>query len=389
MEGTDREEETKEIDMKKKGRPELLAMYLPQFHETPENNLFWGEGFTDWCSVRQAESYFKGHEQPKVPLNGEYYDLSRPECIKKQAALARKYGIDGFCMYHYWFENEKKMLYKPAEILLDNQDIDIDFCFMWDNSSWIRSWSKYDGNAWAPTFEKNSNNQKGYLLKVDYGSEQQWKNHFDYLLPFFKDQRYVKIDNRPVFGFFTTKNAGILQEMGNYWDKLAIENGFQGMYLISRSDPFIPKRIFKTEFVYQPITSAWQRHDAIMKRIQRYVGTDKKQCTPKCYDYEKVWKKIILEARLNAGRHLLFCGFVNYDDTPRRGCQGKVIVGGTPERFERNFSKLYKLSKKHQKDILFLMAWNEWGEGSYLEPDQKDGYKYLEKILETVDNEQG
>lgn len=381
MEGSHRKEKTKGNEkMKQFTKPRVLAMYLPQFHETPENNQFWGKGFTDWNSVRQAESYFEGHEQPKVPLNENYYDLSDSLVIKQQANLARSYGIDGFCIYHYWFENDKKVLYKPIEILLQNKEIDINFCLMWDNTSWIRSWSKYDGNSWAPAFEKNINEESEYLLKVDYGDEKQWKKHFDYLLPFFKDDRYVKIDNKPFFGFFVTKNGNILKEMGACWEKWAIENGFSGMYLVSRRDPFIKKDIFQTEFIYQPTASAWQRQDAIFKRLGKIFHTRKEKCLPTCYDYDKVWKRILFESRINAKQNVLLCGFVNYDDSPRRGKRGKVITGGTPEKFGRYFGKIYRLSCKHQKDILFLTAWNEWGEGAYLEPDQKNKFAYLREI---------
>jgi len=364
----------------------IFAFYLPQFHETPENNEFWGEGFTDWHSVKNAESYFVGHNQPKVPLNENYYDLSKVESLRFQAELAKKSGISGFCMYHYWFENDKKVLYKPAELLLENKDIDIEFCFMWDNTSWIRSWSKCAGNAWAPTFEKKSEYQKEYLLKLDYGNEEQWKTHFEYLLPFFKDSRYVKIDNKPIFGFFSTMDGKTLKKMGACWEKCAVECGFDGMYLISRRDPFIKKDIFQTEFIYQPATSAWLRVDAIKRRISKYFLVQRENHTPKCYNYDRVWKRILVESGIKARQQVLLCGFVNYDDTPRRGKKGKVITGGTPEKFEKYFTKLYRLSNRFHKKILFLMAWNEWGEGSYLEPDTMDGYEYLMKIKKIIGN---
>lgn len=370
--------------MKQFSKPKVLAMYLPQFHETPENNQFWGKGFTDWHSVKHAESYFEGHVQPKVPLDENYYDLSDPSVIKQQAILARNYGIDGFCIYHYWFENDKKVLYKPAEILLANPEIDINYCFMWDNNSWIRSWSKIDGNAWAPAYEKPAKEENDYLLKVEYGSCSQWKKHFEYLLPFFMDCRYIKIDNKPVFGFFSTKNGNELRQMGEYWDKLAIENGFCGMYLISRNDPFIQKNIFKTEFIYQPAASTWQRRDAIVRHLKKYFPLKKKAKKPICYDYDKVWKRILLESKMKARKEIVLCGFVNYDDTPRRGVKGKIIVGGNPEKFGKYFKKLYELSCDYQKDILFLMAWNEWGEGAYMEPDQKSKFLYLQEIDKIV-----
>lgn len=152
------------------------------------------------------------------------------------------------------------------------------------------------------------------------------------------------------------------------------------MYLISRNDPFIQKNIFKTEFIYQPAASAWQRRDAIVRRLKKYIPAKKRVQKPTCYDYDKVWKRILWESKTKARKNVLLCGFVNYDDTPRRGANGKVIVGGNPDKFGKYFKKLYELSCKYQKDILFLMAWNEWGEGAYLEPDQKNKLSYLQEM---------
>ena len=131
-------------------KPEIFAAYLPQYHETEENNMFWGKGFTDWVGVKAAKPQFDGHIQPRVPLNNNYYDLSDYKVIHAQAQLAKKYGIDGFNIYHYWFDKSHPVLFKPAQNILEHKDIDIKFFFTWDNHSWIRSWSNIRGNAWAP-----------------------------------------------------------------------------------------------------------------------------------------------------------------------------------------------------------------------------------------------
>lgn len=366
-------------------KPKILAMYLPQFHETPENNQFWGEGFTDWVSVKNAEKAFEAHEQPKVPLNKNYYDLTNCNTLKWQASLARKYNLDGFCIYHYWFKNNKKVLYKPAEILLSNKDIDINFCFSWDNTSWIRTWSKLEGNAWAPLYEVDKFNKNKYLLELDYGDIPEWQKHFEYLLPFFKDKRYVKIDGKPVFSFFSTNNKTILTKMGEYWDKLAINNGFPGLFLISRCDPIIRKKLFDSEFIYQPITTGWQRKTVIQKKINNLFKTKTKCKGPILYNYDKIWKKILLESKLRAKHKIILGGFVNYDDTPRRGNNGCLILDGTPEKFKTYFNELYKICLNYNKEIVFLTAWNEWGEGAYLEPDEKNGYKYLQAVKAVVE----
>ena len=177
-------------------KTKLIAMYLPQYHQIQENDEFWGEGFTDWITVRNAKPLFEGHDQPKVPLNNNYYDLSFRENVEWQAKLAKQYGIYGFGIYHYWFNNEKNLLTKPAQIIQENKDIDIKYFYAWDNISWKRSWSnvKESGNAWAPAIEKQKGINSGPCILIPYliGGEADWKNHYNYLKPYFKDSRYIK-----------------------------------------------------------------------------------------------------------------------------------------------------------------------------------------------------
>lgn len=370
---------------KERFKPLLLTMYLPQFHEIPENNEFWGKGFTDWESVKKAEKLYEGHVQPKIPYDDNYYDLSNASSLYWQVSLAKKYGIDGFCVYHYWFENNKKVLYKPSELLLEKKDIDIKFCFMWDNSSWIRSWSKLMGNDWAPSFDKKNPNEKDYLLRVDYGNEEEWKIHFDYLCEFFKDERYVKINGCPVFGFFSNYDKDKLTEMSNYWEQLAIDAGFKGIFFVGRHDLFIDKKIFKRDFIYEPIQSTWARRDELERRVKKIIRCEKGREVPRVYNYKWAWFKIICESMLCA-RKTYLCGFVNYDDTPRRGNKATIIKGGTPELFGYFFNILYRISVKRNKEFIFLMAWNEWGEGSYLEPDSDTRERYLDALYKVVNN---
>ena len=234
----------------------IFAMYLPQYHETEVNDKFWGKGFTDWVSVKSSIPQFRGHEQPRKPLNDNYYDLSKYENIKWQADLAKEYSIDGFGIYHYWFNSEEKTLTKPAEIILGNSDIDIPFFFAWDNASWKRTWSKIQGNDWAPNEDVNKN-QHGPEILIQYriGTKSDWKKHFDYLLPFFKDPRYVRHDNKVLFLIYNYSQN--IQKMVYYWDELAKENGFSGMECVFSYNPFhgIPKNEYK--FKYEPLFSGW------------------------------------------------------------------------------------------------------------------------------------
>ena len=178
----------------------IIAWYLPQYHSIPENDEFWGKGFTDWTTVKRAIPLYKNHHQPRIPLYDNYYDLSIKTNIEWQAKLAKKYGVYGFGIYHYWFNNDKNILTKPANIIHDDKNIDINYLFAWDNASWVRSWSAVAGNAWAPIADRNQSKYKDRDILIPYilGKERDWKNHYSHLLQHFKDDRYIKDDNKPV-----------------------------------------------------------------------------------------------------------------------------------------------------------------------------------------------
>ena len=267
--------------MDKNNIPKILAVYLPQFHETPDNNLWWGEGFTDWQSVKTAEPLFTMHNQPRVPLESQYYDLSQKETMMNQAQLAKKYGIDGFCFYHYYFENGKRELEKPAENLLKWKDIDMPFCFNWASESWIRSWSKICGNVWAEKYEKEDN-LGSVLAKQNYGTEREWVNHFNYLLPFFQDSRYIRIDNRPVFIFYSPDDIAVLHEMIACWRELAEKAGLKGLYLIG-AHMNAADRSLDAAIVYEP-------RNAINKL--NLQGKVKLNNNVRCFEYESLWDDI-------------------------------------------------------------------------------------------------
>jgi hypothetical protein len=187
-------------------KPKVFCMYLPQYHEIPENNSFWGQGFTDWIAVKKALPLFEGHQQPKLPLYNNYYDLEDISSIKWQVELATKSGVDGFVIYHYWFSKEKNVLQKPAENILHNKDIKISFFFAWDNASWKRTWSACYGNDWSPVFDNldsKENSDNGILLELKYGEESDWEIHFNYLLQFFSDDI---IKNTLSASFFNMNN---------------------------------------------------------------------------------------------------------------------------------------------------------------------------------------
>lgn len=361
--------------------PKILAMYLPQYHLIPENDLFWGKGFTDWTTVRNAKPFFDGHQQPKVPLNDNYYDLSEKENIAWQARLAKEYGIDGFGIYHYWFNSQKNLLTRPAEIIHENKDIDINFFFAWDNISWRRTWSNVSGNDWAPNRDAASENKgNGILLEYILGNETDWKLHFDYLLPYFKDNRYIKQDGKPVMIIFHY-SAGI-QAMCDYWDYLAREHGFAGINIIFRHS--ITYKLPKGEqyFFYEPSASSWDR--LFYKVYRRLLRQTDINIGPHSFDYDKVWRKLLNTMKQHTEKELWLCGFVNYDDTPRRGKKGTVFKNASAEKFSAYLTQLLKIAQQQQKPYVLLVAWNEWSEGTYMEPDIENKYKYLEALRDAL-----
>ena len=355
----------------------IIAAYLPQYHVVEENSRWWGEGYTDWVAVKKAKKQFTGHNQPRIPLDENYYSLDDYLSIKWQADMAKKYGIYGFGIYHYWFSTEQKLLTKPAELLLAHDEIDINYCFIWDNHSWVNKTWKNIGftNQWAPQFE-GENSKDGILAELKYGTKNDWKIHYEYLKGFFIDNRYIKIDNKPVFGIFAPNNDNeTLHKMCSFIDECAVKDGFNGVYFISAAT-FSRKKIQYT-FRYEPFNIC-SPIDYIGKKIK-----NKKNL--KVYDYDKVWKKILFNARFIKEKDVMYGGFVRYDDTPRRGNNANVIIGDTPEKFYKYMKKLIYLSNTQKKPFIYLTAWNEWGEGAYLEPDSETGYLYLEALKRAID----
>ncbi len=362
-------------------RTKIFAAYLPQFHEIPENNKFWGDGYTDWIATKNAKPQFEGHIQPRIPINENYYDLSIPSNIKWQAELAKKYGIDGFNIYHYWFENGKCVLQKPAELILQDRSIDIRYFFSWDNTSWRNgSWTSIYGQQ-----KKNAKND--ILLNVDYGTEKDWKQHFDYLLPFFCDERYLRIDEKPVFALMGTTEEKILKKMSLKWNEWAHMNGLKGVFMITGARITMNHVVLDGLFEYQPRLAAWGKREAIEKIAAKYwniPGSIKNYY----YDYERTWRKIIRDARNRKNKNIYFGGVVKFDDTPRRGNRARILTNPSPEVFEKYLKTLYHLCNEQEKEILLLTAWNELGEGATLEPDIVDGYSYLEAVKRVVEEEE-
>lgn len=347
----------------------ILAMYLPQFYRVKENDEWWGEGYTDWVSTKRAVPYFEDHNEPRIPQDGNYYDLLSKKTMEWQANLMHQYGIDGMCIYHYWFKDGRKILEKPAENLLLWEDINMPYCFCWANETWARSWANIPGaNCWYDNGTGGMKEGQAILLEQKYGYYNDWKKHFEYLLPFFKDKRYLRLNDKPIFVFYKPEEISSLAQMLAYWKKLAENHGLKGIYTIGAN---LNNGIIcglDAELYHQP------RHSIqfLRKHKIRDVNT---------VDYDKIWEYILSE-QSTVSQNVIFGGFVDYDDTPRRGKNGLSVLGVSPKKFQKYLSKLIAKNARNGNDFVFINAWNEWGEGMYLEPDQKNHEAFLKAVKE-------
>ncbi len=353
----------------------ILAFYLPQFHEIPENNKWWGKGFTDWVNVKKAKPLFKGHYQPRKPLNNNYYDLSDVNVMKWQANLAKEYGIYGFCYYHYWF-NGKLLLEKPLENMLKDKEVNIPFCLAWGNESWTRTWDGLGNNV---------------LIHQSYGGKKEWAEHFEYLIKFFLDERYIKINNKPMFLIYRTEHIPNIDEMIDFWNELSTKYGFNGIYLVEMLTGF-QKTVFAknssavVEFEPNYTLGLYSKFNKYKPKYTFYYLYNeylriKLKSPVKIVSYDIVWKMILNRKNKKFRDRKTFLGaYIGWDNTPRKEYRGSVHINSTPENFGKYFSKLLKKADKLNSEFIFINAWNEWAEGTYLEPDEKYGYKFLEEI---------
>lgn len=361
----------------------IIAFFLPQFHDVPENNEWWGEGFTEWTNVKRAKSYFKGHMQPRVPLNNNYYDLLEKDTMVWQTSLIEDAGIEGLCYYHYWFKG-KKILEKPAENLLHWKDINQKFCFSWANESWKRTWDKNEGNDWNELIDrenKNSFKNRGMLLEQDYGDEKDWIEHFNYLLQFFKDERYIKHNGHPIFIIYKPSKIECLDAMLCCWEEQAIKAGINTLYIIATNEKADLSTYINASLCYEP--SYTFNNDMPLKYYIRdkLVSVLKKNSIPflRKYNYELFLKKILQRGKSDNVYRGIFVGF---DDTPRRGLNGVVFKKVSPEGFRNAFSHL--LRNEEKSDFVFITAWNEWAEGAYLEPDNVYKKEWINVISQVI-----
>lgn len=354
----------------------VIAMYLPQYHRIKENDEWWGEGYTEWTAVRRAKPCYDGHLQPNVPLNNNYYDLALEDAStwKQQADLAQRYGIYGFCVYHYWFETGVQLMERPMEILLNHPEVDIHYCYCWANENWTRRW---DGK------------EKNILREQKYGEKEEWINHFNYLLKFFNDPRYIKIDNKPILNIYHSAAIPCLNEMKHVWNDLAKNSGFDGIYIVSgntfftldeRSDVIDAYYNFEPFYTFRYKSTFFNKaHYKISSTARHLVNVFRKdKILEKRVSSWNFIKFMNRNSRIEEGKTIFPGACPRWDNTPRRGYKGIEYVGLNLDNFKRQLHN----AKIRYKGALFIYinAWNEWGESAYLEPDERMKFLYLKAV---------
>lgn len=355
-------------------KPRLIAFYLPQFYPTPENDEWWGKGFTEWTNVGRAKPLFKGHYQPRVPADLGYYDLRIPEIREEQAKMARKAGIEGFCYWHYWFGNGKRLLSRVFKEVVDSGKPDFPFCLCWANHSWL-------AKTWDP------NKPPRMLMEQTYPGVDDYVAHFYEMLPAFKDNRYIKVNGKLLFGLFAPLDMPEIQLFKDTWNDLARKNGLAGFKFFGYMPN--PKNATKvltnfdyvtTDYYAEAITSK----DVFIKRGLKWINTHILN-----RPYVGIYSDYVAYTirQMSDCTQELPCLLPNYDHTPRSGNRGLLLHKSTPKLFAELLSKCLDVRKNipDEENIIFIKAWNEWGEGNYLEPDLKYGKGYLEAIREVLD----
>ncbi len=344
-----------DIDYPTDVRP--IAFYLPQYHPVPENDEWWGEGFTEWENVARARPLFPGHYQPHLPADLGFYDLRIPEVREKQAAMAKAFGIHGFCYYYYWF-NGRRVLERPLQELLESGRPDFPFCICWANENWTRVW---DGQ------EKHVLLGQKHSLKSDIAFMHD-------VLPILKDPRYIRFQGKPVLLVYRADKLHHAKKTTEAWREICRQEGLDEIHLCAiKFEPFEDPRQWGFDaFVEFPPNSFYSPNIAaqIPGLEAKFTGriADYNNMITHSLNYPKT------EYTYHRGTMLM------WDNTPRRRYQSILYHNAGPETYEKWLSGLVTQARasSEKESLIFINAWNEWGEGTHLEPDQKYGFAFLE-----------
>jgi hypothetical protein len=346
-------------------RARAIAFYLPQFFPIPENDQWWGPGFTEWTNTARARRLFPGHVQPTLPADLGFYDLRVPETRQAQSDLARQYGVEAFAYWHYWFGGGERILERPFREVLERGEPEVSFCLAWANQTWT--------GAWHGAHDK-------ILKQQTYPGAEDDAAHFATLLPAFRDERYLRVDGRPVFYVFRPEELPEPAAFVDRWQRMAREAGLEGLYLVAEMSDLLGRGARYTNgdadgfdaSVYMRIPARVDRWSTLrMRAVRKSLGG------PEIWPYSDTIVDEIPDAA-----HVQPCVYPNWDNSPRAGRRGLVLQDATPEKFERNVRDAVErlAGRAPQERLLWVKSWNEWAEGNHLEPDLRHGHRWLEAL---------
>ena len=368
-------------DIQEKSLTRLIAFYLPQYHPIPENDEWWGKGFTEWTNVSKAKPLFPGHYQPQIPADLGFYDLRLPEVREAQANLAREYGIHGFCYYHYWF-NGRMILERPFNEVLESGKPDFPFCLCWANENWSRRW---DGS------------EKEVLLEQNY-DEYDPIEHIAWLEKAFRDPRYIRIDGKPVLLVYKAGDIPNITEIIAQWRQYVKQRGYSDIYLCFVRASVEGKILEKSYFFdagfdahidFQPDGDTFKKfkEERLHNYLPTFTGLIIRKLISKMLNITLSDYKWNINRALNQqlSDHITFpCVFPSWDNTPRRQRRNPYISQNNDASVYADWlTKSIARVQSHgaEEKIVFINAWNEWAEGCHLEPDLRNGRKFLEVTL--------
>jgi hypothetical protein len=365
----------------------LIAFYLPQFHPIPENDEWWGKGFTEWTNVAKAKPLFKGHYQPRLPADLGYYDLRLAEVREAQAQLAKSAGIEAFCYYHYWFAG-KRLLERPFNEVVASGKPDLPFCLCWANQTWTGIWHGAPNRV---------------LIEQTYPGAEDNRNHFNALRAAFLDPRYLRVDGRPVFLVYRPNELTNAKDFIRQWQQLAVENGLPGIHFVAHLTNFELDWDYKAHGFDASVLVNTLKFITLSMRDLAF-GAKAEQARKQNRGASRgalghgLWRRYrALAGKFNNVVHYRHaqpflladctndpnsypCVTPNWDNTPRSNTRGVVLHESTPELFRLHLQQALDVVQPRPANqrLLFVKSWNEWAEGNYLEPDQKFGHAYLD-----------
>lgn len=360
----------------------LLAFYLPQFHPIPENDRWWGRGFTEWTNVARAKPLFRGHAQPHLPADLGFYDLRVPEVREAQAELARSHGIFGFCYYHYWFQG-RRLLNRPFDEVLMSGKPNFPFCLCWANENWTRAWDGKDREILLPQQHSFSDDQA----------------HIKHLLSVFEDPRYIRIDGRPLFLVYRTELLPDPGRTADIWRKEARTAGIGELFLarvessVRNCDPkamgFDAAVEFAPDWGVLPTPLFRRKRWELLARLQARFGgfglIPSAYVRHRVYRYDNLMREMLSKPEVPYRRFR--CVTPRWDNSPRRPKDSVIFRDSTPDAYERWLRETIRStlgSFQGDERLVFVNAWNEWAEGNHLEPDVATGRSYLEATARAV-----